>query len=377
MRTQVNEKQLQLLEMYFRIVSSPVIQGRIDILPEHRAWGGKQVLAVGDFCQTQPVENGKNLFNTEVFKRTFPASDSVMLLTQVMRQDDAFEHALLQRCRFGEPSREDVAFLRSLVGKQLPDIGVRPIRLVAINKKAAAYNEQTYGALHTPRMEFDATCSYKYRRAGAKRVPDEPGVPIALCSETPLEHPIAQGEVHDAVMTAVRAFENSPPAPIELELKVGMPVMITRNLSRPVATFNGMRGVVIARRGGGVPTYPTTMDDVPAAKRICLDNACIDRDDIDDASLGLPWVRLENGVETYIPRAEWNTETRVVTRDNDGAVYDVVTTYMQIPLQHAAAISIHKSLGLTLTQVFLSLYGPLWCSLLAFYYAYGKNKTLR
>lgn len=367
--------------MYFRIISSPVIQGRIDILPEHRAWGGKQVLAVGDFCQTQPVDRDEttHLFNTEVFKRTFPASDSVVLLTQVMRQDDAFEHALLQRCRFGEPSREDVAFLRSLVGKQLPDLGVRPIRLVAINKKAAAYNEQTYGALHTPRMEFDATCSYKYRRAGAKRVPDEPGVPIALCSETPLEHPIAQGEVHDAVMTAVRAFEKSPPAPIELELKVGMPVMITRNLSRPVATFNGMRGVVIARRGGGVPTCPTSTDDVPAAKRICLDSSCIDRDDIDDdESLGLPWVRLENGVETYIPRAEWNTETRVVTRDGDGVVYDVVTTYMQIPLQHAAAISIHKSLGLTLTQVFPSLWSPSVLVAPSLPYAYVReNKTFR
>ena len=88
--SQVTEMQLQLLEYFFRVCRSPVVRGELQLLSvEEKPWGGVQVIAVGDFCQTQPVDKQDlKLFDTSIFKITFEAPrGATVLLTQVMRQE--------------------------------------------------------------------------------------------------------------------------------------------------------------------------------------------------------------------------------------------------------------------------------------------------
>ena len=270
-------------------------------------------------------------------------------MTQVMRQEDAEEHAILERIRMGNATRQDVMFLKGLVGKKLPDIGVKPIRLVPVNEKARDYNKQVYSSLRGDEDVYHASCRavVKLASADSEAESDEeggagPGADCQISHVLRLEKDAdkvgyarwdsmySSEMINDSIQIAHSTFISSPPVDHALCLKPKMPVMVTRNTQgynhdkdtgemKQVDMFNGMRGLYIGR----------------------------------DTLSGNPIVDLEGGERVIVNRIEWKVKSKDLNEDDE--LMSVSVVYEQIPLMHAAAISIHKSLGLTLTQVELDI----------------------
>lgn len=104
------------------------------------------------------------------------------------------------------------------------------------------------------------------------------------------------------------------PAPKILKLKVHAQVILLRNLNFDLELVNGATGIVIGFEEEGKLS-------------------------------GCPIVKFNNNVVKVIEREDWNIEI-------GGAV---LATRKQIPLNLAWALSIHKSQGMTIPRVVLSL----------------------
>jgi hypothetical protein len=322
--SQVTSKQLQLLEMFFRLARSPTQGG------DAGAWGGIQVIAVGDFCQTLPVErDDEYLFDTELFKQAFP-SESITILTEIMRQKDAVEHGILERCRFGRPTHQDMEYFENMVGKELPDIGVPPITLVPVNSIAKSINDKAFNDNSNPVDVFSSSYDFSLTPAAGVRArfrhAMETVKDVSRCELPEFVDEAEAAAIRSTIMDRVVMFELTPPCERLQSMKPGMAVMVTRNMSTPVTLYNGMRGVYVGKSDSGGPL-----------------------------------VRMEGSEEPIvIPRTQWTRECTVKTGRGTSATLAV--SFVQVPLQAAAAISIHKSLGLTLSQVILDIGDRIFCN---------------
>mmetsp|Transcript_4332 Transcript_4332/g.10269 ORF Transcript_4332/g.10269 Transcript_4332/m.10269 type:complete len:248 (-) Transcript_4332:26-769(-) len=109
----------------------------------------------------------------------------------------------------------------------------------------------------------------------------------------------------------VNALARSCPARASIQLKVGAQVMLVKTISATQGLVNGLRGVVVG-----------------FAK-----------------TLGYPRVEFDGGLEVTVGHESWDIK-------QGGAP---VASRTQLPLELAWAISIHKSQGMSLAQVELSL----------------------
>ncbi|XP_054268590.1 ATP-dependent DNA helicase PIF1-like [Macrosteles quadrilineatus] len=117
-------------------------------------------------------------------------------------------------------------------------------------------------------------------------------------------------EAEDSCATARKLLDDQTPVEAVLVLKVGAQVMLLKNISVARGLVNGARGVITK----------------------------FSKD-------GLPVVRFMSGLECTVPRDKW------VAKSASGTHY----ARKQIPLKLAWAFSIHKSQGLTLDCVEISL----------------------
>lgn len=101
-----------------------------------------------------------------------------------------------------------------------------------------------------------------------------------------------------------------------LELKVGCPVMMIRN--------DGMNQFVNGTLGTVIKLKPLT-------------------------------VRLQNGMTAVIEREKWENIDQVYDKKKHRIVRKVVGEFYQVPIKIAAAITVHKSQGLSLDRVHLKL----------------------
>ncbi|KAL1494333.1 hypothetical protein ABEB36_009948 [Hypothenemus hampei] len=116
-------------------------------------------------------------------------------------------------------------------------------------------------------------------------------------------------EAEDLIPGTTKQLDNQTPVPGRLELKIGAQVMLLKNVNVSAGLVNGARGVV------------------------------------KDFRNGLPLVQFKNKKEYLAQREQWIVKTA------GGASL----TRKQIPLKLAWAFSIHKSQGLTLDCVEMSL----------------------
>lgn len=119
---------------------------------------------------------------------------------------------------------------------------------------------------------------------------------------------IFQAEDNDA--SSIKQLDSQVPAPGRLELKIGAQVMLLKNVNVSNGLVNGARGIIVGFHSGGVPV-----------------------------------VRFRNKREYVAKPEKWVIKTPV----------GGVLTRKQIPLKLAWAFSIHKSQGLTLDCVEMSL----------------------
>lgn len=302
------------------------------------AFGGVQLVLCGDFFQLPPVArdpadappgaflNRGYAFQSPAWRR---ADLWCVFLTTVYRQADPTFVALLGSVKTGDARAAE--WLHKLCAERLPEGDIPPTRLFARNADVNRVNADELRAL--------------------------PGAKVVLRAVDR-----ADAYVDDADRRRLLALCNECPAPRQLELKVGAQVMLVKNCH---GLANGSRGVVtrfatlgdyLARERGvaastlAVAAAWSTSSKRPAAAAAAAAaaNAAAAAADANSANdMPLPVVRFSNG--------------RVLTCGPEAFEAELVgagqACRYQVPLKLAWALTIHKSQGLTLDAVDVSLAG--------------------
>ena len=228
---------------------------------DDRPFGGIQLILCGDFYQLPPVE-GKFITSSKVWNELNIRS---CYLTKVYRQKDDRLRDLLAGVRGGNLFKRHIAYIQSRMVK--PDRQVP--RLYSLNRKVDSENANQLSKLKGDSIFYMMT---------------------------------EKGDVN-----IINGLKGSIQSPELLELKVGAPVIATKNNSEGLY-HNGSLGKVIA------------LED------------------------GLPVVNF-HGNEVIVNPDTWEVS-------NEGVTLGSVT---QIPLRLAYAITVHKSQGMTLDAAEIDL----------------------
>jgi hypothetical protein len=228
---------------------------------DDRPFGGIQLILCGDFYQLPPVD-GKFITNSKVWNELDIRS---CYLTKVYRQKDDRLRDLLEGVRGGKLFKRHIAYVQSRMVK--PDRQVP--RLYSLNRKVDSENASQLSKLKGDSIFYMMT---------------------------------EKGDLN-----IINGLKGSIQSPELLELKVGAPVIATKNNSEGLY-HNGSLGKVIA------------LED------------------------GLPVVDFR-GNEVIVNPDTWEVS-------NEGVTLGAVT---QIPLRLAYAITVHKSQGMTLDAAEIDL----------------------
>lgn len=277
-------------------------------------FGGIQLVLVGDFLQLEPVK-GKMAFRSKIWPQL---AQEVIILREVFRQRDAKTVRVLGELRLGEVSEECRALMAECharappkgCGPSLPKRQRGPVtssvntRLVPTNKEAQAYNEAKLAALAGRNRVFKGIARVQ---GGTKR---------------------------DRDMLVKNCL-----APERLELKVGAPVCLLKNLdlspNTDQALCNGSQGIVIGFDDGGP-------DDDEKKKKVTSQQSVPKKK---TKPTSFPVVQFVNGRTQTILPAKWEVASG----------HNILATFVQVPLVLAWAMTIHKSQGMTLQRATLSL----------------------
>lgn len=266
------------------------------------AFGGLQIVVVGDFYQLPPVTtpvNGSNINNVELFQNwgfAFQApawrkaAFEVVMLEKPMRQLEDPEFAeLLAKLRVASTPALTTAAIRAICAASARKMNslllndIRPTTLYARNVDVDRINQEELKILSAKTPDNDIVTFTAVDRKGGK-------------SEKKEDH-----------------FRHCM-APEVLELCVGAQVMLLKNMDIGKGLVNGSRGVVVA----------------------------IDR------ATRVPWVRFAAGNVTIpVPPVEFRLD------EDDGKNSKI--SRMQVPLKLAWAITVHKAQGMTLDCARVSL----------------------
>ncbi|UWQ39929.1 AAA family ATPase [Leisingera aquaemixtae] len=313
------------LEMIDRLVIDEISMVRADILDaidmrmrerrgDPRPFGGVQVVMVGDFLQLPPVTPREEeamlarlgyhtpyAFSAKVVNEM---DLKVVTLSKVWRQSDRDFIEVLGRIRSGRARQQDVGWLNDQCFRPAKK-GTRPLMLTPTRNAAQRYNETGINNQRSKRR-----------------------------SELQLGSCANGVEIGEHVFEAIRrgSFEGDAgrrkvvPVPDKVSLLPGVRIMAVKN--DPGGKFvNGSLGTVLAAHPGQgeteLPYVDVQFDDRP-----------------DPVSVGrVTWEEI---------RHRWNSATEAVEKE-------IVGSYTQIPLALGYAVTIHKSQGLTLTDMRLDL----------------------
>jgi ATP-dependent DNA helicase PIF1 len=270
-------------------------------------FGGMQIVFVGDFFQLPPVSVGKEMneddkfcFESELWLKTFPIDNHIVLNT-IFRQSDTVFRKILGNIRKGKIDNNDINTLNKYVNREF-DIdshnGVVPTKLFPTKNKVDAVNQKMFDELagESKTFTFISKTNCVIMMDGSEK--PVPGSELSRCKK--LLNP--QKTAYE-----VDSLANNSPCVKVLNLKRGANVMCTVNLDLSKGICNGSLGIVInftsSPEGG-----------------IC------------------PLVRFSNGVETIIPMKFWQSEE-----------FPSIAVG-QYPLCLAWAMTIHKIQGATLTM---------------------------
>jgi ATP-dependent DNA helicase PIF1 len=317
------------------------------ILPQNKPFGGMQLILVGDFFQLPPVHKdvanceicgskpktireGKKVlyecsqkkdsrcetakwdnilrfcFDADVNGRNLwdECEFSVQILDTVHRQDEPWFVQFLNRLRVGAQTPKDIEQLMSRCGKNTIDVsdGIKPTVLYTHNMDVDEQNQMEYKAI------------------------DDLLEVVYLSKKLSVNRHTGERNYHGSRLLDM--ISKGCPAKETQALKVGTQVMLVANLSVADGLCNGTRGVVI----GFSPAKDVKKQYVQR---------------MPDATL-LPRVRFFLKSGEYCDRIVKPNEWEATTNDE-------CATFTQIPLVYGWATTIHKSQGMTLTKVIMSL----------------------
>ena len=267
--------------------------------------GGLQLVIAGDFFQLPPVTKlttpGTSADTFLNFGYAFQAPAwhrsqlQHVLLTHVYRQKDAEFLSLLDAVRDGRNGKKAIRRLVALCGRPL-DVtsGIKPTQIFSRNKDVDDMNTQELAKLPGKKVAF-----------GSK---DD------VILETHLRAPGSEKAMGEALLKLKRSeFFRDCQAGNSLQLCVGAQVMLLKNIDMAAGLVNGSRGVVV----GFSP-----VSGAPMVRFVCVGTDAIE-----------------------VPAVKFSTAFNGVGE----------CVRMQVPLKLAWAITVHKSQGMTLDMVRISL----------------------
>ncbi|RXG60294.1 ATP-dependent DNA helicase PIF1 [Armadillidium vulgare] len=270
-----------------------------NILGNDKPFGGIQLILCGDFLQLPPV-------STKGAKKSFCFQTSAwdkcintnIELFEVKRQNDPLFIEILQNIRIGRCNPDHEKVLAETVNNNVEREGIKATRLCTHKDDVEHINSVQLKKLPGDSKIFSSVDSDPY------------------LSDT---------------------LDNSTPVLGKLHLKVGAQVMLMKNLDVSQGLVNGARGVVTGFLEQVMMLYVAIF---PA------DSSLLKCVTIFSLSLsGLPIVKFTSGMVKELGHEKWSIKARG----------GLVVTRRQIPLKLAWAFSIHKSQGMTLDCVEMSL----------------------
>ncbi|GMH65264.1 hypothetical protein TrRE_jg7594 [Triparma retinervis] len=268
----------------------------------HFAFGGIQLILTGDFFQLPPVGIGswgkKFAFQSNVWGS---CNMQIVLLKTVVRQegDQAFIR-LLNEFRLGNASPSSLAALAlcSVAKKPFHNDGVLPTRLYCTNAKVDDENRDRLEQLPGHSISFEAGDIFRANEGGTS----------------------AEGRKKLLALIGKKT-------PSSLKLKVGAQVVLTVN--RPsLGLVNGSRGVVV-----GLAQKHKIYEGDKEAFGVAA------------GEYDLPLVQWDDGQVSPVKPSVFYQRLA-----QEGSV-----NRTQVPLKLAWALTVHKSQGMTLSQVTLLL----------------------
>lgn len=343
-----------------------------------KAAGGLQIVFSGDFYQLPPVFDQRVLLISDEERRKSGAFENAglafeapawrrlklatVLLTRVYRQTDAAMVEMLRVIReppdAGSAARavEALALASRLANEEgvdaAEDDGIRPTQIFSRNRDVDDMNSREIKLLPGPLVTMPAL---------DRILPDPVSVPAASCdAEDDFDARLFQENQSEQrrkriAERAVEFFRDCQAAS-EIGLRVGAQVMLLRNVDTAAGLVNGSRGVVV----GFVDKHEIDYDDP--------DGVCC-------SLLRSPKRQPSPGNDYYMKECEANVErwtgtllpvVRFAARPERpmvvppasfslGEVGRDVASRLQTPLKLAWAITVHKSQGMTLDRLRVSL----------------------
>jgi len=297
-------------------------------LGNNTAFGGKQIVMVGDIFQIPPVVTDKDLPILEAFydKKTFFFASKVykklvheiIELKQVYRQKDGYFMGMLDAIRIGEFTEKQ---LQAINERYDPNFTPQPhvIELTTTNALADTRNKQELAKINEHTHTFEAQ---------------------------------AQGDFDEKLY----------PTQKSLQLKIGTQVMFIKNhVSGKWA--NGTIGKVVRF----LEIQPS--QDYDESEKDVLQDA------ENEVSEIIIEVLLDNQETVFVNTTTWEKKIYEYNRETDDIEEKVLGTFTQYPLKLAWAITIHKSQGLTFEKVSVNFgYGAFAAG--QAYVALSRCKTL-
>lgn len=187
-----------------------------------RAFGGIQMVLLGDFYQLPPVarvgEDGRFCFESERWKDVIHES---VILREVMRQKDPIFQKVLSEIRVGNISDETIQIIQSRIGVE-PDLssGIIPTILYSTRKSVEKINKEEFNKLPDETViEYDTN----YEITGER---------VTKMKEDEFVR-------YQEIIDRENNYEKV------LQLSIGAQVMLLKNIDQERGLVNGSRGVVI------------------------------------------------------------------------------------------------------------------------------------
>ncbi len=196
---------------------------------DKRAFGGLQVVFVGDFFQLPPIDKDGFCFESDQWFEVFPREQHLELTT-FFRQSDPVYIDILMKIRKGKLDKPSIALLDQYVARDRD----KPITKIVPTRKQADYiNQSTYEKLTGEEACLGATL----RKDLTHYLKDGKAIEsslLATCKELTEKEKTYELE---------NLMKNNHVCPI-LRLKKGTQVMCLRNIDVANQVCNGSQGVV-------------------------------------------------------------------------------------------------------------------------------------
>lgn len=314
----------------------------VDVADAFKPFGGINVILFGDFHQFPPVGNPRAALYVTNQKRErgtlgrslFEQFETVVELKEQMRVTDPTWQAILDRLREGACDATDLRQIRKLLlsdeTTERPDFMSNPwVDAVLVTPR------------HGVRTRWNTAALMKHCINSGERMF------ISVAEDFTGPEGLKPSLGHRVTIAGMKTKETQN-LEAEVEVAVGMPVMVMSNVATDASLANGQRGIIteLVLDPRDKTTY---MDEETAITKLNYPPAMIMFKPSKPTNISIPGV--PNGCVPLFPK-----EVKFSIKDNNGITTKI--TRRQYPITPAFAFTDFKSQGQTIERVIIDLAKP-------------------